>query len=319
MGRYAPLSERGALAYALREGLIATVAGQDLLVAARHGRNSAFILRAPANRPGLFLKQARDGNAADAAIGREARLLLALEGQGITPPLIRWDESAGIICVAEIEPAPVPPLPRDAVRALASALARLHRLPPPATQDAVPPLVTDPRFWHGMAERAPLFADLVRQAPGLAQDCMRAGAIFRRSAMVHGDAKVQNLLMPPGRPAALIDLELGGAGDPAWDIGCMIADALMTALLAASDEAGFEQAVQDAADWTAAGLAAYGTPLHPRDPADLGRMAALACVTSVFTQLQGVQDLTRAPLSLMQMAIGGLADPAGFWAALHAG
>lgn len=54
----------------------------------------------------------------------------------------------------------------------------------------------------------------------------------RPSCLIHGDVKWDNVIMDPGPPAAisLFDWELSGFGDPAWDLGCALADGMALAV-----------------------------------------------------------------------------------------
>lgn len=53
----------------------------------------------------------------------------------------------------------------------------------------------------------------------------------RPSCLIHGDVKWDNVIVDPGPPAAvsLFDWELSGFGDPAWDLGCGLADGMALA------------------------------------------------------------------------------------------
>jgi len=63
-----------------------------------------------------------------------------------------------------------------------------------------------------------------------------------RGALVHGDVQAGNILLPPGGGAKLLDAEIAHVGDPAFDVGLLLAHVLLAglerdALVPASDVA----------------------------------------------------------------------------------
>lgn len=60
----------------------------------------------------------------------------------------------------------------------------------------------------------------------LAATLTRCVEVLRPSCLVHADLKWDNLELDPGPPARvrLFDWELSGRGDPAWDVGSVLAD-----------------------------------------------------------------------------------------------
>ncbi|MFI6538740.1 phosphotransferase [Nonomuraea sp. NPDC050547] len=63
-------------------------------------------------------------------------------------------------------------------------------------------------------------------ADPLLSDVLREGAAaWRAGCLVHGDLKADNCVVAGDR-IRVIDWELSGLGDPAWDVACVIADQL---------------------------------------------------------------------------------------------
>jgi 5-methylthioribose kinase len=100
-----------------------------------------------------------------------------------------------------------------------------------------------------------------------------AAAAYRRyleprGALVHGDVQAGNVLLPPTGPK-LIDAEIAHIGDPAFDVGTLIAHLLLPAVAARRANAAVP-AVQ--ATWNA--YVETAGPAHPRF-SDVARYAGL--------------------------------------------
>jgi hypothetical protein len=132
--------------------------------------------------------------------------------------------------------APAPGFPGAAMCAeLGRALAALHAatrgVPVPATAAcgivALPDTAPEDR---GVARdgAASAVAGAAAGDPALAEALRRCGALLEPACLVHGDVKWDNAILDPGPPAAvrLLDWELSGRGDPAWDVGAGLADTL---------------------------------------------------------------------------------------------
>lgn len=70
---------------------------------------------------------------------------------------------------------------------------------------------------------------LIQSEPAIGRELDRACADWRAETLLHGDLRAANLLVldDPGGGAKglrLIDWELAKWGDPAWDLGCALAD-----------------------------------------------------------------------------------------------
>jgi hypothetical protein len=119
---------------------------------------------------------------------------------------------------------------------LGRALAALHA----ATRGGVPVPATAACGIVALPDTAPedrgvardggawLVADAVAGDPVLAEALRRCGGLLAPACLVHGDVKWDNAILDPGPPAAvrLLDWELSGLGDPAWDVGAGLADTL---------------------------------------------------------------------------------------------
>ncbi len=77
--------------------------------------------------------------------------------------------------------------------------------------------------------------------PALRRGFRAAASAWRAECLVHGDLRWANVLVGTGGatpPVWLIDWELAGEGDPAWDVGSVIADLLGGAALAEAPGGG---------------------------------------------------------------------------------
>lgn len=122
-----------------------------------------------------------------------------------------------------------PGFPSPALAAgLGRALAELH-----AATDGLP-LVTvagcgivhlpdaEPVF-TGDSEAAQALARTAASDAALAPALRRVAALLSPSCLVHADVKWDNAILDPA-DVRLFDWELSGHGDPAWDVGCALAD-----------------------------------------------------------------------------------------------
>jgi thiamine kinase len=130
---------------------------------------------------------------------------------------------------------------------LGGRLRALHALPAPQLAGFDPGAI--------LADYLARADDLARAQgaalrPALASACRRVQAAGRPAAIIHGDLVHTNLRA--GRELWLLDWEYAQVGDPAWDIGCILAyypaaQAHREALLAAAGLAGAREAVTAAA------------------------------------------------------------------------
>lgn len=133
---------------------------------------------------------------------------------------------------------------RDAARAAATGrlLARLHSAPVPThvprATDRIPR--PDALRLEQLATLPGQMADLLAslQADAAAIAALAELAICAEDppqiALIHGDVKLDNVLVESaGSRVVLVDWEMGGSGDPAWDLGALVGDLLSRWLVSA--------------------------------------------------------------------------------------
>ena len=135
--------------------------------------------------------------------------------------------------------------------------------------------------------------------------------------MTHNDLKAGNCLLGPRSVPVLVDWEFVALGDPAWDVGCLLADFLSDWLLSMPlGSRGGAAALPTAASrpiesmhpaidafWT--GYCDSATA-PAEDPAELlvraTRCAGLKLSQSAFEMCQGSSSLTAVELFFLQMS-----------------
>lgn len=150
----------------------------------------------------------------------EGRQVLVLDGRGRVPLVQRILER--------------PDGPQWAAEALGAAMGRWHRA---TTGLAIAPTVL-PLALDLVQERDATVAMLAAPARAVAERLLhtehtgealrRLRTAWRPACIVHGDLKWDNCVADPAGDAAsgirVIDWETAGFGDPAWDVGCAIAE-----------------------------------------------------------------------------------------------
>jgi aminoglycoside phosphotransferase (APT) family kinase protein len=222
-------------------------------------RNRNF--RVTAGPRAFLLKQARgNGDRAASGVGcfaGEADAYGRLWGvdpgaaAGVLPRLIAFDAARRVL-VTELVPGEdlrgyhrrVGRFPRSIGRAIGAALAWTHRTPNAEVSDC---RATE----AGEARGAPLalgihrpdlasvasmssacirLTTIVQAAPAIGRALDDLGLAWRDSVFVHGDVKWDNVVVvrPESRgslrnPIRLVDWEIAGPGEPAWDVGSALA------------------------------------------------------------------------------------------------
>lgn len=282
------LTSQSLLGHLLERGVIdwAAVAGGGVRIAEATRRHRNFkVLRR--NGPGFFVKQAqswdphttfcllREGTCS--WLAQNERVFGPLRGR--LPAFRDYDPSRHVLVVelfAEAEGlaeyhqrrAVYPPeIGAGIGRLLGELHAEVHITPgdgrfAPVFPGIVPPILTlhqtPPASLQAYGPAAAQVIGLVREDPGLAQALFELVRDWRRSSLIHGDVKWDNLLVGEnGGGLKLIDWELADVGDPAWDAGAVF-QAYLAAWL------GSMPAVPVAADALAAQA---GIPLERLQPA----------------------------------------------------
>lgn len=243
-------SERAA-AYLLEQGLLSSrQVLEDGVRLTASGSDRAVTVQAHVGAGGGWVvKLGRRGN--PDWVRREARCYGATKALAsappITPEVLRADERRAIVVTRLVDPGRTlhdfftggGRLDGPEVDSLARTLAALHA----GTVDPAPEL-PDEMPWilgGGAAGAAATAADQDGMwalfGHGADRRALRAGVAaarrsWRRHCLIHGDVKWDNCLLAdnPDGPASvlLIDWELGGRGDPAWDVATAVQEFLVT-------------------------------------------------------------------------------------------
>lgn len=322
------LRERGLLAEAARSPRVEDRYGRNRVFVARTGDGCGYVVKACAPHDGALL-------------AREAAILGRLAGVGgIAPQPVQFDRGSGVLVTRLVgtgEDLAAHQLRRGCstvlARAAGRALARLHGLPPRALGDVAPgcapplSLPPDPApaglVWASSGA-AVEFIGLVQRAHELGDRLAGVTAAWRPDALIHGDVRWANWVpyAPPDGSrrtrVALVDWELAQRGEPAFDLGSMLADYLVAWVTSI--------AVADRGD-----LARYALrPLAHLQPAmrgfwdayvaDSGRTGPPArrvveCAAARIVQYAWERTATQARLEpiaglLLQLSLGMLRRPA---------
>ncbi|MFN8603243.1 MAG: phosphotransferase [Candidatus Binatia bacterium] len=260
--------------------------------------------RVPARGASWIVKQARPAlerfpeySASTERIVFEQRwfaIARTVDAENVCPTILHFDEDARVLVLEDLGDAER--LDRallrgaDVVPALA-AVARLLAAVHGATRDD-PALAArfanaDMQTLHGehvfrlpfAPNDFPLEPALRARAERVWQDA-ELGAIAARAyeryreprgALVHGDVQAGNILLPPDGGAKLLDAEIAHVGDPAFDVGMLLAHVLLAGL--ARDALASFADVATAAWDTYAGACGSGAPVAPF--ADVTRHAGI--------------------------------------------
>ncbi|MBY0280132.1 phosphotransferase, partial [Candidatus Binatia bacterium] len=257
-----PLDERSLSGWLRAAGL--ACAGDEVVVEAAGDGNINWVRRArvPGRGVSWVVKQARPAlerfpqyRASTERIVFEERWLAiarVVDDEGICPAVLHFDEAARVLVLEDLADAERLDRAllrgRDVVAALcavARLLARVHA----ATRD--PLLVErfrndDMQTLHGehvfrlpfAPNDFPLEPALRARAERVWQDgelgaiAMRAYTRYRepRGALVHGDVQAGNVLLPTAGGVKLLDAEIAHVGDPAFDVGMLLAHVLLAGL-----------------------------------------------------------------------------------------
>ena len=255
-----PIDERSLPGWLRQAGLARP--GDDVVVEPAGDGNINWVRRArvPARGASWVVKQARPAlerfpeySASTERIVFEQRwfaIARTVDAESVCPTILHFDEDARVLVLEDLGDAER--LDRallrgaDVVPALA-AVARLLAAVHGATRDD-PALAArfanaDMQTLHGehvfrlpfAPNDFPLEPALRARAERVWQDA-ELGAIAARAyeryreprgALVHGDVQAGNVLLPPDGGAKLLDAEIAHVGDPAFDVGMLLAHVLL--------------------------------------------------------------------------------------------
>ena len=248
--------EEQLIGYLLKHGVLDGTSILDsgmTLVPIRHQRSTTLFIEI--GERGSWVVKAATPNARDWARREiacyECLQQVALE-EPVAPTLIHADSIAGVIVMERVSPGNTLAIPvaeaarvsRDVLDELALTVARVHRCCKYANKNVVSSLshrlpwivkmcrdvaAADPNTdtSHGAVVYAHPKMDLFASCAGM------AGSIWRTQTLIHGDLKWDNALLcsqaerEQAAGVLLIDWELGGWGDPDWDVACVVQELLL--------------------------------------------------------------------------------------------
>ncbi len=193
--------------------------------------------------PRWFVKRANTERTLGRTLGEEATVYrMASEHAALAALLPRCESISPDkqVIVLEALDALVMHPTHDGLRAYGAAVAHVHDVMA-SPFGTTPWLVTALEArWGDYAWLSPAGARLLhrlRATPVARDGFATARREWRSGRLVHGDLRWANVLQSSGSGRVwLVDWELACSGDPAWDVGSMLADALATAVTA--DSAG---------------------------------------------------------------------------------
>ncbi|QSE84949.1 phosphotransferase family protein [Rhodococcus koreensis] len=148
---------------------------------------------------------------------------------------------------------------------LGRALARTHAVPLPdfgASREYIPRLVVTPADLASLPGELPRMLSFLHAANDFDAALAEIRSRTYTPCFVHGDAKLDNVLVSPTGEVCLVDWEFGGIGDPAWDLGAAMGDFILR--------------------WIVSARVAPATPLHSwLEGATISRDYAAALAASI--------------------------------------
>jgi len=257
------LHQRDLTSYLLEKGLIepGSIVSGDLVLQDASRRNRNFKILSKQGRC-YFLKQ---GIGPLPSIEREAaiyRFLSSLPGVPYLAgclPVVSFHDHARQILVLEIPPRTetldeycrwAGRTPTWAGELIGRALGDVHRLTRDQAIEGSPgakfaeesPWVFRihepvPRIFWGASDANQRLVRIIQEFVGLREHLDRLREDWRVECLIHGDLKSPNLVLERGpsgrvrRALKIVDWELAGFGDAAWDIGSILSDSLALWLL----------------------------------------------------------------------------------------
>jgi aminoglycoside phosphotransferase (APT) family kinase protein len=318
------LLDRGVLSH---EDVLTGVTVDDVSMSHR-----AFRVRVGDNDGGFFVKCVDPVGSQGRDLSIETkiyRLASTLEPLARVVPVCHYvDEQGGVVVLETVRgdtlasalvPAPAPDERTSSLlAAYGEAVASVHGIRPRPLGEPPWLLAALEPVWGEYAWLPrPCAAVLLRLAanPELRRGFRRTRERWRPTALVHGDLRWANALVD-GERVRLIDWELACLGDPAWDVGGMLADLVVLLALGRPAGGGFEELTA----WSTPLLGAYTRSLalpdeHRLPFVDLAvRMAAIRLVQSLIEighvdaqQMAAAEPVLVAWTSELLAGRGGLA------------
>ncbi|WP_173008482.1 phosphotransferase family protein [Mycolicibacterium sp. P1-18] len=217
--------------------------------------------------------------------------------------------------------------PISAWRAVGAALAAIHQPTVTAALEASSNLMMPSIFYvhrptvdilQTIGPAGMTVLRIVQQSEPIREALDHAPTAWRTNAFIHGDIRAENLMYQAPSDIRVIDWELCGLGDPAWDVASTVADLVLFWLrerARAGDGDGsanvpgnwvvFQAAIR--AMWMGYESSAPGEELNPES---VSRLSAIRMVQSAFEgSSTGVSPAPTAVL-LLQIAENVLTNPA---------
>ncbi|MEQ9815421.1 MAG: aminoglycoside phosphotransferase family protein, partial [Azospirillaceae bacterium] len=274
---------------------------------------------------GFFIKQPRHiGAATIAKIHGEAAVTGHLSGAGLEglPALLAVDSRCAALVYELVEGRHLglgEGDPAHHFRQLGATLARLHRINAGAELPVSDlPVLARPEGWREMGASSPVALAVLARDRAIREGFDWLADSWRGDAIIHGDIKPSNVMVGADGAIRLIDWELGGLGDPRWDLGMAAGYLLSEAIYAhilRDDERPLSDCLSSAREMTAVLLDGYraqasGKAMEAISASGLGRATALAIAQFVLALGRGAQRPTQAMIRLTQIALNLLARPA---------
>lgn len=344
------LAGAGVVDYLLEQGLmsVADVVDGGLVIDDVSRRNRNVVVRTR-SRPGLFVKQ-RDPRQSTMTLHREADVyrLLRVAGRAFAhhhaARLRHIDRSRGLLILEHLDG--VEPLQsvrrrgqavdEACARGLGRALGRLHAIPLSTDQapDAPPIWVfslcrPNRDVLTDLSAASLSVVRIVQQSPTMVETLRRLSRRRTPKRLIHGDLRLDNCLVavPAGYAGperlVLVDWELAGMGDPAWDVATVLCEYLAVWLrsMPLADSLPLDESLAQAAcplsdmrPSLAAFWSAYCTRRGSLDRpwgfliCSVRLMGARLLQTAIETA-QTSSHLTKTVVSMLQLAEHTLARP----------
>ena len=321
-----------------------TMLGSALTVQNYSRRNRCLIVHGAGR--GWVVKQGTDAETVQ-SVCREIQIYMALRDGAVqfaTPRLVYEDHDGAVLIVEYVTGVPlrdalVTGSPFDPVRVagvLGNLLASMHscslvdkftELPSPWILDIFRPRL---EMLPGLSGGSVELISLLQSHPHVCDALARLADTWEPIAMTHNDLRGDNLIIPADpRQATFIDWELGGRGDPHWDLAGLLAEQLMRWLTglrppaSPAGEARYADAAQTVApvhQFAGALLRGYTQPDSATrgDPVNLSALMCWCATWLVQNALETAQrypTLDSASRELLQVAVNMLERPtdAGRW------